>query len=324
MSTMQFFLHKPFSNSFASDLIPKVNGVFLKYSIGQFFASGGGYNNEIANVRNEINKYPSVGLAIEWGALCGNYIWDNYPYIELIEKHHEGIEQPDQPEAQALYNKFPVPYAIGYLEEVRKFIEYLSIQLAPVIHKIAYIKITAINQQSFEVRIPNQHFATSATTPNEAYKLAFYNWKAFGYTNDKVINAFYVIAGYYNLYFPNTLKIAALIQGTAGFPKIGANGEFNLKPPVINDSLIAYMKGVPGFALMATALTDIAGTPANFVNSGVPMWYQLNNQKMNRTLSKEQFEACIVNGLNHGAEGFELFEINVREHEDVINKYKSY
>lgn len=313
---MKFYLHKSGVNNFAPDCVSKTDGVFLKYNISQFFASGGGYNGFISTVKDDINKYPSAGISIQWGATSGNYIWNKYPFMETVESHHEGTGPP-------VHNKFPVVYNPGYIEEVRKFIEYLSIQLKPVMGKLAFIHTNGIEQTTFENRHWNQNFETTSDK-NRAYEIAANQLIINAdYTNDKLLNAFFMIYGYWELYFSHTLKISALISGKTGYPMVDWYGKFNLNPPKLTDSLLNHLSYFRNVSVMATALSHSGGVPNNFLSSEVRLCFQLDNYNMNQSLTAEQFESALKRAKDAGALFVEVYEINVREHNDIIEKYKS-
>lgn len=321
-SQVKFILHNPSNNTFAADLVDKTDGVFLKYKISQFFNSTGGFNSYGTTVKNEIKSYQDKGklvmVSVQWGSACGNAIWNNYRYIELTERRKEGSD-PTRPKH---YDKFPVPYDSAYLNKVTSFLAYFSTALGKDIRDKILLGVDGINEVTFELRIPNQNFKDT-DDPNIAYNAGSGEWIRLGYTTEKVRESMQRLLNDYNTYFPNTVKYVSPIAGTNGFPKIDDNGNFIAQSnPSLLDDLLGYMKWFPNFSVMPTALYATGGTPTNVTASGLTIYYQLNCDKLNTTTTAYDFEHAILNGISHKGVLFQVYPVNVREHNDIIQKYR--
>ncbi len=320
---VKFILHNPSNNNFPSDLVDKTDGVFLKYKISQFFNSTGGFNSYGITVKNEIKSYQDknkiVMVSVQWGSACGNAIWNNYPYIELTEKRKEGSD----PTLPKHYDKFPVPYDSAYLSKVTSFLTYFYSALGKDVADKIMLGVCGINEVTFELRVPNQNFKDT-DDPNIAYNAGSGEWIRLGYTTEKVREAMQRLLNDYNTYFPNTVKFVSPIGGTNGFPKIDDDGNF-ISPlnPSLLDDLLSYMKWFPNFSVMPTALYATGGTPTNVTNSGLITYYQLNNDKLNKTTTNYDFEHAILNGKAHNGILFQVYLPNAREHDDIIQKYRT-
>lgn len=252
-----------------------------------------------------------------WGSSCGTNFYNQFPFIELTEKLREG-QQGHPP----IYNKFPVFYDSSYIAKVDSFLQWLSIGLQPVIQHIDHIKIGGINQTTFELRCPNQNFA-GTNDVNEAYSGGAQKWIYEGYTTEKVRLAYENIIQSHIEHFPNTLKIAAMIGGLNGWPCINDNGLI-CEPkdrPNITDRIIYHCTYLDNIGIQATALTENSGTPKSFVNSGLPLYYQLNFQQFNKSVTKEKFEAAILHGIAKNGVAIEVYSYQIEQHSNIIKKY---
>jgi len=317
---MKFFYWNPNEQDLTRFILSSpIHGVFLNYHI-QNFLYGDTFTN-INIIKDKVSLIAAYGkktaLSITWGASCGTTFYNQFPYIELTEKHHEGTLN-----STPVFNKFPVFYEADYIVKVDSFLQWLAVGLQPVINHIDHIKIGGINQTTFELRCPNQDFKYTDAV-SEAYEEGAEKWLDNGYTTYKVGDAYESIITSHREHFPNTLKIASLIGGKNGWPCINDNG-FICEPkdrPNITDRIINYCKAYPNIGIQATALTEAAGTPKNFVDSGLPMYYQLDALHFNKSVNKEKFEGAVLNALRHNGKYIEVFKKNVQEHSDIILKY---
>lgn len=316
---MKFFLHKPTSNVFAPDLVQVVDGVYLKYLISQFIM-GEGFNSSFMNdVIKEIEGYANQGkkvaVSVQSGNSCGNYFYDNFPYIELVVRHHKGAGKP-------VKGKYPVFWNKGYLEKLESFLAWFSDKLQPVIQHIEYIKVCGINRNTFEFRTGEQDFEKT-DDPKIAYTKCAEKYLAAGYTTIKTFETSVKIINLYDYYFPDTIKVPAFIENLNSFPCIDINNKVCIpkaRPDIASD-LIFACKMRENFGVQATALTEKSGTPEEMIDSELPIYYQLKNTQFNKSVTENIFEGAIINAQNHNGEVIELYEQNIREHKKIIEKY---
>lgn len=185
------------------------------------------------------------------------------------------------------------------------------------------LKVGGINRKTFELAVQNQDFKNTDDVKT-AYQAGGAAWLGVGYTNDLMRESMQRLLYDYNYIFPNTVKIVAPIAGVNGFPKIDDEGEINtFNPPSLLDDLISYMKWWHNFGIMPTALHATGGTPANMVNAGLPLYFQLNSSKLNKSTTVYEFENAILNGKQFNPVAIECYEINIREHDDIIQRYRT-
>jgi hypothetical protein len=171
--------------------------------------------------------------------------------------------------------------------------------------------------------VPNQDFFATDNA-QQAYIAGANKWLTFGYSNAKMRSAMQRLLTDYDSVFPDTLKIVAPIAGTNGFVKINDDGTINTEnPPNLCNDLIGYMKSFPNFAIMPTALFAEGGTPKNMCESGLNVWFQLNNDKLNKSTTAAEFEGALLNGKNHGAVAIEIYEQNIRQYPEIVAKYRT-
>ncbi len=323
---MKFFIHDPYAqNKVKPDLLKQVDGYALQYNFANFLTADGFSGIMMQKVKTDVLNIGEYGklasVVIRFGAFCGTNFYRDYPYIELSEKDHEGNQQG----SVAVKNKFPIFYNELYLAKVKSFLEWFAEGVAPVLSNIEHIKISGINQTTFEWRIPNQDFSATDDV-NTAYVVGAKKWIDCGYTWDNVCSANAEIISYFHSYFPDTLKIASLIGGLQGGVTIDATTKICLpnQRPDFTQATINILKNYSGFGVQATALTDTSGTPANFVNSGLPVYYQLSNQQFGMVKpTAEKFEHAIMNGIGNQGQQIELYESNIRDYPEIIQKYRT-
>lgn len=275
------------------------------------------------NIKNiYLNYKKHVALRIPCGHFSGNIYNEEpkIPFIEMVRKHH--IDQGDP-----VRIKMPVPFNRNFTEKLALFLTWFSRELYKDIvawEAIDNVAVTGINDVSSELRMTAADFSNTGNT-DQAHIHAAEKWLSVGYDTQAVRDAFAKIIYEWSISFPHKQLVLPIIAGLAGFPCISEKGEIcyrNMRPD-LTAQFITHGKNYENFCVQYTALDTTAKPPDKVIKSGVPIFYQAAAETFNNNqVSKADFEKMLLNGIDHKAVAIEVWEANVRNFPDIIEKYQ--
>ena len=276
---------------------PSVFGVSIDLPLQNFMMGGSSFNNTFfGQLKNEIKRINAYGKKVSLAIVCGytaNNI-PNVPYITLIESHHQGQGDPHP-------ISVPVPYDIKYLTYFNNFLSWFaqSLKYDPATYNaIDNIKITGINQQSPELRIPDQDF-----TGGDAFYNAAVKWKNLNYSTANVLFAINYLILQFKNYFQDKTLILPIISGLAGFPTINKSGAIckpNQRPDLTKEIITNY--ATPNNVVGGWCYLNPTSIPPFYISNN-PAYYQTQNTKPK---SRQDLVATIQNALSLNARILEI------------------
>jgi hypothetical protein len=307
------------SNIPAKDYVVNSNIDIISYEIPAYSLFGmngiGGNTDTSGKIKHELKRIGDAGkhatLAVIFGGESGDYIYNNYPYLNMVKRAHhgKGIAQP---------MKLPVFFDAGYIQKVQDTITWLADELkkdAVAYSVIENVKVGACQTNTPEMDALAEDWST-AGLDNTAYDDAAAKWKTAGFTFG---NAFTACTDFIILFrgaFSDKNIIQPYIPLNNGFPCIDIHGEFCLAKnrPALTQNIIDWGNANYDFYSQYTA----------YVGTSVPDKYvQINRELLGtpKDTSKEpQFIAMLDGAKNQNIEYLEVFSENINIYKDIFSK----
>ncbi len=204
---------------------PSVTGVFLRLRWSEVHPSSTAY--DWAYLDREIDRARAAGKRVSVALMAGRFtpawVYDaGVPRLRFTEIPHDG-----QAETCATFDN-PPPWAPAFVEAFGRAAAALGEHLRARPERlaaVAMVKLTGINEQTAETRMPAQEVVSNARcTTTDAPAI----WLAAGYRPSLVRGAFRALSDALAAAFPDKVLSVAVIP--RGFPAISEEGERLAEP----------------------------------------------------------------------------------------------
>lgn len=273
-------INKPVSETTYKN--PDLAGVFVRLGWSTLQPQENQFNWSALD--NEIAKAASQGKKISFGVAAGKFTPDwvyqkGVPALTFTGYRGNGNDYTVT---------IPPPYDPLFLITWKNFISELSNHLKsnPANYElISQIKLTGINQDTLEIRLPKQNDAVS-------------KWKANGYTPEKIEETWNTLLAHFKRNFPTKALSYAVIPGGKDFPMVDDD---SLTRKFIEDAATVIGEK---FVLQSNAIQDDTGTPslltARCMSAHLGYQTQLGNESSPSCDSVQNFKNVIDNAIYQG------------------------
>lgn len=305
-------------------LTAKLDGYYLQALAGSLLWNDGYNGSYVVEIRNTIKKLGKpVNIAVVFGKFSHNSIYNKFPYLEFVRKHHKNPANPPVP------MKIPVAYysethydnilkkdvtTYPYLEKLDETIEFLADELkkdSECYDLIDAVTITGINEATKEMRITAADW-TVATSLWYAYIDAAVKWQDAGYTIEKTVAACKKTIDIFQECFADKKIILPYIPLLNGFPCVdfqnnvcNPNKRFHITQSVIDYGEIM----APNFRSQYTAFTDKTVTSSKYVQV---------NRDYYKDKTTAEFQAMIDYAIATGVENLEIHPENIVDNPSIF------
>lgn len=290
-------------------LTAKLDGYSLYLDVGSLLWNDGYNGSYLVEVKNKIKELGKpVNIAMPFGKFSHNSIYNKFPYLEFVRKHHKNPANPPVP------MKIPVPFAPGYMDKIREAIQFLADELKKdtecydLIHAVT---ITGINEATKENRMTSQDW-TTATTGSQAYVDAAKKWQAAGYTIEKTVAACKKTIDIFQECFSDKKIVLPTIPLLNGFPCIDFQNNI-CKPQKrfhITQSVIDYGEIMcPNFRSQFTAFKNTTVTSSKYVQV---------NRDYYKDKTTAEFQSMIDYAVATGVENLECHADNLLRYPSIF------
>ena len=252
---------------------PDVDGVFIGFpwSVVAPTSSTTDFTKIDAWLQAAVTAGKRVSIGIEAGSATPSWVGSPSDYVTFT------VYQFEQGTCQSNV-QIPIPWHTSFLTAWQGLVQALSKHLAgepTLFAAVSAIKITGINDSTFETSLPYEAAGTHGTCTTTDAASA---WHAVGYTDALVESAWQTIIGYYDAAFPSTALCMQDID--EGFPAEYADGGFQPMNNAVTTAMIAAAKSTLGtgrFVAEGTGITAVGGTIPNldtYATGGGVVGYQ--------------------------------------------------
>lgn len=309
-------IHQSVKTAFANK---KIDGVTIVTSAANFFSMHGGFNNSlITTLRNEVkkNSLPFL-LATIWGNNCGNYIYNNFPYLRFVRRHHAGVGDELSINIPVFYHEQAVGKKIilPFLEKVKEISTAISDELRRDTVTYSFLQgayVTGGNETTEEMRDSSTDF--EGLLPTEQFE-AFYDcamkWIAAQYTPNKSIFFNCELIKTFKAIYSDVPIIMQYILGVNGHPCVDNNGQF-VKPKLRANTTLDILN-------FGQTLTPNFKPSMTYFNSTTVTTDRIVEVQRDYFSLKSTADADFEKMVEHAEEtGIELLQC----HLENINKYR--
>jgi hypothetical protein len=309
---------------------PNVDGVFLRLKWAPFQPEKDKYDWSFLDA--QLERCLKAGKKASFGIAAGNMSPD-WIYAEGVqglvfsEIYHEGKAD------KASELTIPVVWDEKFLAIWTRFVTELATHLKskPELYDIiTVVKITGINRETIEIRLPAQKGVTNGQdTSSDAYEI----WGKVDYRPKKIMDAWHAICDCFKKNFPDKPLSLAFIP-LHGFPYIDDDGkvikksrENDFTPLLIRDGFERLGRQ---FVIQWNALDVSSRTQKDIVEAakkGFITGYQLEQVTLgnpeclkDKTIpaDEEMFKAVFDNGIKDGAQFIEIFTKDILAYPKAI------
>lgn len=287
-----------------------VDVVLLNLPINLFINADQSFNLSFFNqLRDNIKANKAAGkktaIQIPFGKFLS--LIKGVRYLLFTESHHQGKDK-DTP---AVPMRIPVFYEKVYLDYVKRFFSWFAENLikSKIYDLIEYIKVTGVNQATFEMRCPDQDI----TGTGEPYYNAALKWRMAGYTNQLALISIADLVNHFILCFPKKLICFPFIPGKAAFPCLSDQDEICypkqrefISKRILDLCLPAYELFSPQSTYYDVGVHDIV------TESSSPFIIQQINNQMYGQQNSPSPEKVIEYGKSKNLYALEVFENTIR------------
>jgi len=308
--------------------MPQVDGVYLNLVWDVLAPSQERYDWRLFDreIERAVRAKKSISIGVRTGRYTPGWVVQQSGHSEFVAGPHDG--------ATGRCEKFAVawPWDENYQRAYGALMQAMAAHLrqtSGAYESVRIVKITGINEQTQELRLPAGRGRAKAEAGACATSDAVATWAQAGYSDAKVLAAWRRFADLTAEAFPDKVFAVEVLQAN-DFPRVGGGPGAGVKDAIVSDALTRWPRrfAVQWDGLSASRVSQfveaagrrgaIVGWQTNLFRGFDGAGCDADRFQEAKPCTDEKYRAILRNGIEHGAKYLEIWPPDALAFRDAV------